>query len=342
MTVLTICLSPGLQRSVLIDSLALGEVNRLDSVVVDVAGKGVNVCRVLQRLGVNALCLAQGGDNADEIKVLAGLEGLNLHLIPSSGCLRTCTSVIETAVAGGRRVTELIEPTAPVDAVCVAQMSEIVQAKLSSASALVIAGSMAPGFPVGYQAQMASWARRAGVPVFVDLQGEALREVVRQGPALVKINLSEFASTFLDDRYSGMEHSGVLAARELAPDLLEAACAVSSRYPVTFVLTRGPNSILLLRNGDLRICPVAPLPVQETLSTIGSGDTFMAALLARWMVFGLPEEDALTLHLVESLIDFAVACAQSNARTMRPGFLETGFMPVAAKIDSFPTSLTGD
>ncbi len=108
MTVLTICLSPGLQRSVLIDSLVLGEVNRLDSVVVDVAGKGVNVCRVLQRLGVNALCLAQGGDNADEIKVLAGLEGLNLHLIPSSGCLRTCTSVIETAVAGGRRVSELM------------------------------------------------------------------------------------------------------------------------------------------------------------------------------------------------------------------------------------------
>ena len=160
MTVLTICLSPGLQRSVLIDSLALGEANRLDSVVVDVAGKGVNVCRVLQRLGVNALCLVQGGDNADEIKVLAGLERLNLHLILSSGCLRTCTSVIETAVAGGRRVTELIEPTAPVDAVCVAQMSEIVQAKLASASALVIAGSMAPGFPVGYQAQMAGWARR--------------------------------------------------------------------------------------------------------------------------------------------------------------------------------------
>ena len=60
MPVISICLSPGLQRSVLIDTLISGEVNRLQSVVVDVSGKGVNVCRVLQRLGVDALCLAQG------------------------------------------------------------------------------------------------------------------------------------------------------------------------------------------------------------------------------------------------------------------------------------------
>ena len=58
MPVISICLSPGLQRSVIIDNLIPGEVNRLDSVVVDVAGKGVNVCRVLQRLGVDAFCLA--------------------------------------------------------------------------------------------------------------------------------------------------------------------------------------------------------------------------------------------------------------------------------------------
>jgi len=57
MPVISICLSPGLQRSVIIDTLIPGEVNRLQSVVIDVAGKGVNVCRVLQRLGIEALCV---------------------------------------------------------------------------------------------------------------------------------------------------------------------------------------------------------------------------------------------------------------------------------------------
>ena len=80
-SVICICLSPGLQHTVFIDTLIPGEVNRLSEVIVDVAGKGVNVCRVLQRLGVAALCLAQGGSNADQLASLARLEGLDLSLI---------------------------------------------------------------------------------------------------------------------------------------------------------------------------------------------------------------------------------------------------------------------
>ena len=138
MPVISICLSPGLQRSVTIDSLVLGEVNRLHSVVVDVAGKGVNVCRVLQRLGVEAFCLAQGGSNADEIMALAGLEGLNLRLIPATGRLRTCTSIIEMHHAAGRRVTELVEPNSPVNDACVSLMTQTLQQQLPSATACVM------------------------------------------------------------------------------------------------------------------------------------------------------------------------------------------------------------
>ena len=88
MPVISICLSPGFQRSVFIDTLIPGEVNRLARVYVDAAGKGVNVCRVLHRLGIGAICLAQGGDNAGELMSLAAAEGMDLRLVPSSGRLR--------------------------------------------------------------------------------------------------------------------------------------------------------------------------------------------------------------------------------------------------------------
>ena len=78
MPVISICLSPGFQRSVVIDSLIPGEVNRLKSVIVDVAGKGVNVCRVLQRLGIEAFCLSQGGSNAGELMALARLSLIHI------------------------------------------------------------------------------------------------------------------------------------------------------------------------------------------------------------------------------------------------------------------------
>jgi len=325
MPVISICLSPGLQRSVIIDTLIAGEVNRLRSVVVDVAGKGVNVCRVLQRLGIDALCLAQGGSNSAEVLALADAEGLKLRLIASGGTLRTCTSVIETSSLTGRRVTELVEPSSAVDESCAAAMSETVQALLPTASALIIAGSQAPGYPPHYQAQLASLARQADVPVVADLQGPALIEVLAKRPALVKINLAEFVATFLADRFQGGEHGGMLAQPVLAEDVTAAIAQISRDYATSFVLTRGANSIVLARDGELRVVAVMPLAVGEVVNPIGSGDSFLAGMVARLLQAGVTNWDRLSLDDLEDATALATACAQSNARTARPGFLETSF-----------------
>jgi len=328
MRVLCVCLSPGVQRSVGLDTLAPGEVNRLQSVHVDVAGKGVNVCRVLQGIGIKACCLAQGGDNADELMALARREGLDLRLIPSSGRLRTCTTIIEAPNTRGRRVTELVEPNSPVDAACVALLSEAVRQMLPEASALVIAGSMAPGFPVGFQTDLAHLANAAGVPVVLDLQGAPLRAALVARPALVKINLVEFVATFLADHFSGGEQSGELAAPELSVALLDAVAEVAREgthhRATTFVLTRGAGSLILARASEIRVLPVTPLSGEEIVSPIGSGDSFLAGLLA-----GLLGQDqalhTLTLDAIADAIALATVCAQSNARTARPGFLDDSF-----------------
>ena len=176
MSIVSVCLTPGIQRSVALDSLNVGEVNRLKAAHVDVSGKGINVCRVLQRLKIPACCLSQGGSNADELMLLAQREGLNLKLVASTGMLRTCTSIIETSATGGCRVTELIEPSPTVEEPCIQEITRTVKGQLPTAQALVIAGSMAPGFPSDYQAKLAALARAraAGVrtPVIAVIDGE--------------------------------------------------------------------------------------------------------------------------------------------------------------------------
>jgi len=327
MPVICICLSPGLQRSVIIDSLIPGEVNRLKSVNVDVAGKGVNVCRVLQRLGVEALCLAQGGSNADELMSLARLDGLDLRLIPSSSPLRTCTSIVETSMSTGRRVTELVEPSSPVDQSCVDTMTHAVQAMLPSATALVVAGSMAPGFPVGYLTRLASMARESGVPVLLDVQGSVLLDTLAARPAVVKINLAEFAATFFARRFCGGEHGGVLAEPLLAPEIINAVAEVSRNQATNFVLTRGAESILLVRDGEVRSIPVPALAAEQIINPIGSGDAFLAGMLAQLLTScSKAAWDRIPLEALEQAIGLATACAQSNARTVRPGLLEASFM----------------
>lgn len=326
MSIVALCLTPGIQRSVAIDTLTVGEVNRLRTTFVDVSGKGINVCRVLQRLKINACCLSQGGSNADELMLLAQREGLNLKLIPSTGMLRTCTSIIETAIDGGCRVTELIEPSPTVEEPCIQEITKAVKALLPTARAFVIAGSMAPGFPTDYQAKLAALAHDAGVPVFLDLQGAPLRAAIATQPALVKINLSEFVATFLSDRFKGGEHSGILAEPVIASAIIEAVAEVSRQQKTTFVLTRGARSILIAQHGDVRIVPVTPLAANETLNPIGSGDAFLAGMVAR-LIAAVPAENTgrFTMEALEHACAFATACAQSNARTARPGFLEDSF-----------------
>ncbi|MFT3848892.1 MAG: PfkB family carbohydrate kinase [Propionivibrio sp.] len=325
MSIVSVCLTPGIQRSVALEALSIGEVNRLKTAYVDVSGKGVNVCRVLQRLKIPACCLSQGGSNADELMLLAQREGLNLRLIPSAGMLRTCTSIIETSPGGGCRVTELIEPSPTVEQPCIQEMTRTVKASLATAQALVIAGSIAPGFPGDYQAKLTALAREANVPVFLDLQGAPLRAAIAERPALVKINLSEFVATFLADRFQGGEHSGVLAQPVLADEILDAVADVSRRHATAFVLTRGANSILIVQDGDVRAVPVKPLPVSEVFNPIGSGDAFLAGMLAQ-LIAATPSPDRhFAMAALERACVFATACAQSNARTARPGFLEDAF-----------------
>lgn len=327
MPVICICLSPGFQRSVIIDSLIPGEVNRLKGVLVDAAGKGVNVCRVLQRLGIEAFCLAQGGGNADELMSLARREGLDLRLIPSSGQLRTCTSIVETSRVTGRRVTELVEPSSPVDESCAYTMTQTVQAMMPSATALVLAGSMAPGYPAGYLTRLASMAREYGVPVLLDVQGSVLIDTLVARPDVVKINLVEFATTFLARRFSGGEHSGDLAEPLVSADLINAVAEVSRNHETNFVLTRGAESILLARNGDVRFMPVPALAAEQIINPIGCGDSFLAGLLAQLLIScNNAAWDRLPMEALEKAIGLATACAQSNARTLRPGLLEASFI----------------
>lgn len=325
MSIVSVCLTPGIQRSVVIDALNIGEVNRLKAAYVDVSGKGVNVCRVLQRLKIPACCLSQGGSNADELMLLAQREGLNLKLVASTGMLRTCTSIIETSPASGCRVTELIEPSPTVEEPCIQEITRSVKGLLPTAQALVIAGSMAPGFPADYQAKLAALARAAGVPVFLDLQGAPLRAAIAEQPVLVKINLSEFVATFLSHRFQGGEHSGVLAQPELADEILEAVADVSRQYATTFVLTRGANSILIAQGGEVRVVPVKPLSPAEVFNPIGSGDAFLAGMVVRLISAAPSTDPRFTMAALVGACVFATACAQSNARTARPGFLEDSF-----------------
>jgi sugar/nucleoside kinase (ribokinase family) len=119
------------------------------------------------------------------------------------------------------------------------------------------------------------------VPVLLDVQGPVPLDTLAARPAVVKINLAEFAATFLPGRFSGGEHGGVLAEALVSADIMNAVSEVSRHHATSFVLTRGAQSILLARDGDVRSRPVPALPAEQIINPIGSGDAFLAGMLAQ-------------------------------------------------------------
>ena len=117
----------------------------------------------------------------------------------------------------------------------------------------------------------------------------------------------------------------MLAQPELADEILEAVADVSRQYATTFVLTRGANSILIAQGGEVRVVPVKPLSPAEVFNPIGSGDAFLAGMVARLVAAAPASDRHFTPAALADASVFATACAQSNARTARPGFLEDSF-----------------
>jgi len=341
--IVTICLSAGFQKTALTGPLVLGDVNRLAQTRNDAAGKGVNVARVLTQLGKPVLALGQGGSNQAELIALAKRDGVQLNLVASSQPLRQCSTIVELEFAidgdkpihaegipeDGRvlRVTELIEPSNLVDIELPGIFREVYTHEIEKAGIVVISGSMAPGFPVDYFEKLVKIAHKKHIPVILDIRGEELLAVLRENTGIVKINLSEFTRTFMLPIASKIEQMELGEGNDHLGPVHETLADLTEDQETIFIVTRGPLPVLVARNGETTEIPVPRISPRDLVNPIGSGDAFsagMAAVLSRQS--GQTSLSEISAELLSEAVRFGIACGQSNARTLRPGWLESSFI----------------
>jgi 1-phosphofructokinase/tagatose 6-phosphate kinase len=300
---LTISMNPTLQKIICFSSITKDEVNRSRRHRFDVAGKGLNVCRVLSQLGKEALHLTiLGGETKSLFLEMSRREGIALQWVESGIPIRFCYTLID---GGDKSVTELIENTGPVEAGTEERLREAYEALLPKCDMVVIAGTRAGGFSDELVPFMVRRAKEAGRKVALDLWGGDLLRSLPYGPDVIKPNLAEFAATFLPDA-AGVRVStcdGVLGEEEVRALCLklcrEHRCAV--------VLTRGTGAVWYAEGEDFAEYPFTP--AAAVVNTTGSGDAFTAGLAA-----ALGDGKALREAVAEG-----VRCGGLNA-----GFLQVG------------------
>lgn len=265
----TICLNPALDRTVTVDSLVPGQVNRIRMSRTDVGGKGVNVAVVCRRLGLEAQVIGCAGvDGYAKLQAKAKAEGIGCDFHTVEGAIRVNTKVFPLDGSG---VTELNEPGPPLTAEDLDVFFDLAIEKTQNSDYVVITGSLPPGCPAHTYREL---IRTLNVPCILDVGGEALRLGVEAKPFLIKPNHHELAAT---------------VGRELhtMEDIRGAAQSFVDGGVRHVVVSLGKDGALYVGEEGCFYAPEIPVTVK---STVGAGDALVGGLLYGLVTHGSMRE----------------------------------------------------
>ena len=230
----------------------------------DAGGGGVNVSRVIHRLGGQSIAIyAVGGPTGQAYRQLLEADGIIGRAIPIDGSTRENVTIDELST--GRQFRFVLQgPHLTTDewSACLAAT----QRAMTPGGYVVASGSLSPGMPDDFYARVARSARAIGARCIVDASGPALASALREGVHLVKPSareLGELVGRALPDLESRVD-----AARELV------ARGASEIVALTL---GGDGAVLVTAEGVTRL----EVPRVEVHSTVGAGDSFLAALVLR-------------------------------------------------------------
>jgi 1-phosphofructokinase len=188
--ILTLTPNPSVDRTVFLDTLTLGSVNRSTRSWNEPSGKGINVALALlsHRKTVRAV-LPVGGSVGAQLRQMLSRAELDTARIPIAGEIRTNISLAQP----DGTVTKINETGPRLDQTEVDALIDAVAQHLDGADWLVCGGSLPAGVPDDFYATLVELAHHKGVPVVVDSSGAPLAASLPARPDLIKPNVHELA-----------------------------------------------------------------------------------------------------------------------------------------------------
>ncbi len=272
--ILAVSLNPSIDVSAVTETVTVEHKLRCTETRRDPGGGAINVARVLKRFGADCRALyPAGGVLGQLLRALLDAEGVAGITFDIAAETRESFTVLERA--SGREF-RFVLPGPELSAKEWQACLDRVAALAEPPAYLVASGSLPPGVPDDLYARLARIARERGSRMVLDASGRALAAALEEGVYLVKPNLREL--------------------RELTGQALEAEdewCSaasglVTSGKAQVVALSLGHRGALLAAEGVKLRAPAIPVPIA---STVGAGDSFLAAMVWR-LAAGAALEDA--------------------------------------------------
>lgn len=260
---ITLTLNPALDLATTTDHVAPTHKLRCGPVQRFAGGGGINVARVLHRLGADVVAWAlTGGAAGAQVQQLLADEGVPMVLQPIVGNTRENFSVVETATGQEFR---FVLPGPTLHAAEWQACLDALTAHQPPPRWLVASGSLPPGTPDDFYAQLARALSPLRVRVAIDTSGPPLAAALQAGVALVKPSLRELREVLQQP----LEHA--------AEWCTAAHALVTSGAADIVALSVGEQGAVLATRDGVWQAPALNVP--STTGTTGAGDCFLAALV---------------------------------------------------------------
>lgn len=266
--IVTVTPNPSIDRTVVLPGpLVRGEVHRVAEVLDQPGGKGVNISRACVAAGVPTCAVLPAAPADPFVAELADL-GVAFDAVQPAGPMRVNLAVTEP----DGTTTKLNAAGATVTDLDLAGLAERVLARAGDGW-VVLAGSLPPGAPDDWYADLAGRLRRAGHRVAVDTSDAALAAVVAAltpttAPSLLKPNAEELAS-IVGAPVAELESDPVKVA-------LAARTLVERGVGAVLATLGGAGAVLVDATGAWHATP----PPTRVVSTVGAGDSSLFGYLA--------------------------------------------------------------
>lgn len=258
----TVTLNPALDKTVEIENFTVNAVNRITSVRTDPGGKGINVSKVIDKLGYKSIATGiLAGDTGRTI--LSAIESIGLasyfHFV--KGETRTNLKVIDPVAHTN---TDINEPGIKVTEEHLNKLLNELLEMVKEDDCVVISGSVPKGSPPDTYYTWTKAFLEKGAKVFLDADGELLKEALKASPYLIKPNNFELSALI------GKELKTVKELEEAARNLLV-------EYGIEkIVVSLGQDGLLYVSKEETIHAEGLKVPVG---STVGAGDSVVAALV---------------------------------------------------------------
>jgi 1-phosphofructokinase family hexose kinase len=256
--ILTLTVNPALDRNVTVDRLVFEDRAYILSRNEAPGGRGINASCVIHSFGgETAAIVPSGGSTGARFEQLLDGCGYPVHVVRIDHEIRTNLTITDKT---GLTV-KLNELGPPMSEAELDLLERAVRENLAQSSWLLLCGSLPPGVPPSFYSRLIALAREHNVRTLLDTDGDALRQGVEAGPAVVAPNQQE-AERLLNRALITRTH------------FLEAADRIRQMGADYIILSLGARGAIGAREGQmLEAIP----PRIEAVCPIGAGDALVAA-----------------------------------------------------------------